>query len=485
MSNNNFGLNNFEDFDEFEKKELNEDNKSAIETFLLDTPVKKEPNFEFRKKIEQKKEVEDEENKEEINQTEPLIENKDFGIFWDSRYDGDFINFYDYKNSPIYKEPAVVYVGPSSTVGLLNTNNIKIYKDLETRNFAIVNPDDEWKKELKRERIYNHFLLDVISDKLKIKINTEWDPIFIENIDECQNYERNAKTIFICPTRDVSNFDEFHSKFLLVPLLETIIHLHQEFYNFSLIQIAIKLNDGYDPEKFGTKIKIMDYVFNFFRDEIKKICSIEKTSIHRIFISDFNIFFKHSKTGLTKKQEVSIAIHMSSVVLRPISLEYSDYSYGNIPYLIRPGQKNQSTHGKNEHILCENGPISFSKVTGNNRNKPCAEYFTKITVFPKKVFEGKMYPSFIMGICESGKSILSRNIVLRGKIFDDITVRENLIINEMYISFSAGVLTRSTDFTKCFSNLILTKEQLAIRSNFIHFIHGLLLDVSGDKNFTP
>lgn len=391
-------------------------------------------------------------------------------IFWDSKYDGDIIRFYDYKNEIICEKQASVYIGATTVIGTRNSTGL--YRDPETKNFAIINPDEEWKVDVKKERIYDWFLLKVISEEFKISMNTLWEPVYITKIKDCDLYEKNPTRIFICYSKDLPDFPEYHSKYILVPLLDTIIQLHQEYFNFSLMDIGMSIIGKYDPDIFHDQIKTLKYVFEKFKAEIMEVCQIEITSIHRLYDSNFNLYFRHSKTGLTKKQEIHVATYITNVVSRPSSLEYHEKSYGNIPYLIRSIPVNKKTSETTK--IYENGPISYSKATSTNKTLSCTEFFLSIIIFPKTIYLEKNYPSFYMGIVE--KNIGTREFVLRGKIFEGITVRENLIIYEMYIVFCAGALTVNKSFLDCHSNLVLNADQIVVRSGFISFIQKLLVN---------
>jgi len=168
------------------------------------------------------------------------------------------------------------------------------------------------------------------------------------------------------------------------------------------------------------------------------------------------------------------------VISRPLSFEYDikNRSYGNIPYHIKH-YTNLKKDQKNKTV-CENGPIGYTprnQILDFYYNCPQSEHFIYITIFPKMIFDNVQYHTFYIGIVQKSNTLNSREFVLRGKIFENITLREYLIINEMYYSFCMKKLERNTDFSNCHKSLPLLNKDSSVRIKLINFIKEELISV--------
>ncbi len=397
-------------------------------------------------------------------------------IYWDSKYDGEYLIFYDYEGSEMFKVLSSIYVGSIdkiNSLGLKN-NNLRLLI-CENKHFAIVNPSDQWKKDLKREKLYDWHLLNCITDDLDLKINTVWNPIYVEKLEECDQYEScdqhklDKNTIFICESSDVDNFQDYYFNFILVPLIDTLQHLFQKYYNCTLLQIAM-IAYGKFNTKFHDKKYLMNYLFDLHKDEIMDVCSKEKISIHRIYTSNFNIYFNHTGSGFAFKNEILNITTLVNVIARPLSLECNQKTYGNIPWLIKDKRNNK---------LIENGPIGYQPIQNIIADIE-GENYLKITIFPKREYNGKRFNSYYIGLMKTRQAD-SIDFVIRGEIFEGISVLEELILREMYSLFHKELLTMQMDFTKTLRYIPFQEDQLKLRKDFIRMIQSDLVDNSNSR----
>lgn len=401
------------------------------------------------------------------------------------KYNGDEIFFYNLKGDVVYKEAVHMRTALIKSFDLsieeynktaeklkkekFNFVDILVFSDRENKICAFPYFTEEetpiqeiMKKYTTQKDVYRWVLVGFVLMKRKLTIETDWKIVHLETPDftNCEN------SYIICES--IETFPDFERHSLnrpIIPILDTILHIHKEFYCCTLEQIATIINKCYS-EKFADKNYLIDFVFNYFKDELVEICKKEICPIHKIYQCNFYYTFEHSRTipDIPIHSTISEPLRFMEVCVRPRScvVTGSSKSYGDIPFTLKPITGNFSIFG----------PLMIQpliKCQRKGRGERDDEHYHCLDIYPGLEFEGVYYPPFYMGFkyIEDDK----RDFVCRGKIFDDMSVRELLILRDNYngrILFDNFKTYRNPD--SFYLNFRLNDKENIVRKKFMTFL---------------
>lgn len=403
-----------------------------------------------------------------------------------TKYNGDEIFFYNLNGDVIYQEPVHMRTAKmndfdscieqyNNTIEERNKLNngsekkfdfgsIDVFSDHAngTYGFLYFIQESDFHQEIMksftiRKPVYEWILIKSVSLKRNMTIDTDWKISF----DDVDNSYLMCESIESYP-----NFEKHSLKRPIIPLLDTILHIHKEFYCCTLEQIAIMINRGYS-ENFANKKFLMNFVFDSFKDELIQICKDETVPIHKIHMCNFYYTFKHSKEIPEKSfyPAISQGRRFIDVCVKPRSyVDGQMKSYGDIPYL--------KSHQKEDGVSFCFGPLMIrerSKCTNTYTHANDDEHYYCLDIFPGVEFEGVKYPPFYMGFKYIEDD--TRDFICRGKIFDDLSVREQLILRDNYngkILFNNFKIYREPG--NFYSNFRLNDKENTVRKNLMIFI---------------
>jgi hypothetical protein len=339
--------------------------------------------------------------------------------------------------------------------------------DLDETNSLVINPkilSNLTPVEGKSWHVRNCMMKD-----LEYTIFTDWDPIFLAT-EMCKEIATdNIPKYAIIPSIKTPTFIENHDSHYLIPLLDTLSHIDQRWVNMTLCQVACAI-EGSFREEFNDEHWLMEFLFNHYRKEFKKLCVIENTPLFRLHQCGFNITFDYDTFNTVIPQRINVTKEMKDVVMFPLSRIFNDKTYGNIPWLIGDSVTKSDVIKKAITIVHSSG---FFKLT----DYPDIEgvVFNNVCVFPEMEIDNRKYPagSFI-GIVryEDGTT----DSILCGEVFDETTTREQIIITFLFDAFISGHLYTELDTSKILRNLKLEGKQLPVRKVFIDKIQSVLLN---------
>jgi len=338
--------------------------------------------------------------------------------------------------------------------------------ELGKDEYLIVNPT--CRDQMKPCSDYLWIVKELLLGK-KWKIDTDWKLEFVETIPD----EPDKNVTYVIPKLGcMSPPNGIH----VLPMLETIHHTHQEFYPMTLIQIATCLERQFIG-LFKSKVEVCKYLYAKFKDEFDSICQVERIPIEKIHKCEFKATYKYIKSPELQINTPKKARTMENVTMLAASYLESSTSYGNYPW---------STSSK---AIFETGvdlapvlfsPFIFFKDNSRYNNRPTAARYDMITVFPSVVFRKKYYNSgSYIGVVGMGNDV--SDIVIRGDLFEDLSVKEYYIIIEIYRAFKRNMLGKNTAVTSIYKEVPLSDEDNTIREDFITLIMQSLLGTTKDQ----
>ena len=397
-----------------------------------------------------------------------------FTPFYYHKYDGTQLFFYNRSHKIINQTAAIMYTGSielknncGGTVLYTSSNN-------KEKDMYVLNPSNA--KKLIRLRKFEWLMVQKICELNKYKIFTKWAPVYCTTKKEIlEAIEKEEKDIVI-PNTEIEGYRECSLKTPLIPLHEIILHLYQEYFNMTLVQIAVKLETYYNPDFFDIK-KVMKFLFENFRSSFESLCITEIVPLHELHESNFNITFGHfyERKDFTKEITISKALH--NVYVKPYSNLFASETYGNIPWIVGNLRQTRDDNVSCSHQKCVfyNGPLGFfnSKIAFEDKKEP--EHFLYIIVFKALEYDSKIYPQgAMMGLVAGDDG--SQDIIFRGEIFESMSVREQLILTSLFQVFIVGDLKSYQKFTKSYATLPLTLEQQRVRNDFIRIFQDELFN---------
>ena len=398
--------------------------------------------------------------------------------FHDVRYDGEVIMLFDDAGRLMKNYQAILYRGTPEIVKKSGGLHQKRINDVES---LVINPSNL--SDLVTAKDYGWYVKDCIMKEIGASIFTDWKIVFVAG-------EFPQKTLsdeyYVVSSIKLPMFLANKNSVHLVPLLETLIHIDQKWSGMTLCQIACSIAGRFEVQ-FNDQLKLMSYLFNRYRDTLVSLCRVENTPLNKLYQSEFNITFQHNHTKLPTISNIRVVKRLENVVMLPLSRLICERTYGNIPWLIASGRDRDDIERKAKFI---SHPFGFFENAIHYNEMKESVLFKNVCILPQMFIkepiqnedgsENSITHTYSVGaiigivVFEDG----SRDTVLRGELFDNITTKEQLILTFMFNAFVGGHLTESTNCASILRNLKLYEDQINVRRWFIEAIQQILFSVS-------
>lgn len=405
--------------------------------------------------------------------------------FYDYKFDGKSVSFYNLEGEVISETRATMRsIDYEKRERLTDNREItEICIDSVQRKVGVLHYEGQTpgqQKFIVANTIENPFLfvfytIKAIAKYKNLEPEINWNPIFL--IGDEEPGDRHG--VFICESLEKYPlcFDIKNKKYI-VPLLDTITHIHKEYFCCTLEQIAIRIHGCYD-EKFFNKKELMSYLFNHFKEEFKKICIDECIPIQKIHTCVFNFTFSHCFETMDVSEEInsagvtSISDPSISFYLRPISVTKTDKrSYANVLRKVQPDK---------EVRYFDFGPLTVTKTNIINYNdlSNSLEAYYSLDFFNDVKIGGVSYKPFYIGLKYDKDSKV--DFVFRGEIFNDFTLKEQLVLREIYITKFIEGLEIPTDSYNYYREMRIPSHENTVRDQLI-FGLGNIIPSKARKN---
>jgi hypothetical protein len=374
-------------------------------------------------------------------------------VVHDVKYNDEAVTTYDWQGRPIDTFQTLVYKGKPEIVKQAGSLHTRALNEYET---IAINPKNL--RGLLATVHYGWFCKVSVLKENNIVINTNWEPVYITGDTPVT---MTTKTV-----RIVSSVKSSHYKpgLCMVPLLETLVHMRQWFNGMTLHQIASHVFGQADPA-FSIEASLMDFLFRRFEDEFKELCLVEYTPIHRLFQCDFNMTFNHNVEKENLSSTLRIVKHMKNVTVLPVSRLFSEKTYGNIPWTIGDSRKKEAIQKQAMLIAM---PLAYMECSVSLNEMPFSIHYQDVTVFPNS-HHGSVSS---IGIVNIGKD---QDVFMRGELFEDTSVREQLIIMLMYKKHLDKDLKPGTNYVDGLRYISFSEKERVVRPELINYIRDTLL----------
>lgn len=405
--------------------------------------------------------------------------------FFDFKYDGSCARFYNSNKELIGEKNNIkMRMMSESNYKLLDIKPLISLFDAENKYVVFIVHDglSEEEKSLFEsysvpcERSYSFFLRKSSSNLTGIYPETDWKPIYF-----CSENPKDITEgqFLICESNKIAK--KLQTNMFVLPLLETILHIHQEYFCCTLEQIAVRINGSYTDD-FYDKEKLMKFLFEHFRREFREICINEAISIQEIHSSVFNYTFMHAKdasiycddkyrsclNGIKEINEICY-LYPTSVGIQSGTIQKK--SYGNIFAIInRPNLQKE--------FIYDFGPLSVVRSfdrefqSAFRENKNTYEKFIALSFFNNIKIGDKKYPPFYMGFRFDTDDRFS--FCFRGEIFRDFSLREEMILTEIYRSKFIKNIEIPSNYEKFFADYKFKDSQKTVRGDILSHLNSLI-----------
>lgn len=388
-------------------------------------------------------------------------------VCYDARYEGEFVLVYDHEGKIVQSLTASLYKGAPSVVRQSGGSHIQNISEDEA---IIINPRNL--SQLTSIMDYGWYVKDRVLKDNNLQIHTDWQPLFILDSESVVAIpaRKSANEIYVVPSIKSPAYMENRTRLPMVPLLETMICLRIQYKGMPLKQIASQVKGEFDP-MFNDTTKLMRFLFEFYREELQELCKTENTPLHKLYQSLFNLTFGHNTPRTISITDIRVKKQLEDVYMVPLSRLFHEKTYGDIPWLIWDRQEKNAIEKKKDSFILH--PFGFFKKSGQVTDIEEAIYFQHVIILPEIIAGEKRYPAgSIMGMIIHKDG--SEDTLLRGELFEDTTLREQIILSLMYISFIRRTLTPTTDSTNIWRNLSYHEDQITVRKPFIRAIQATL-----------
>jgi hypothetical protein len=378
-------------------------------------------------------------------------------IFYDVKFDGESLIFFDRTNKVAGSIPANIYKGLPEIVKRSGSKHTRHYSESES---IVVNPTTTTR--LTSTTLFGWYAKHSIMTEYGLTINTNWD---VHYVSEPTDMVEDRQVIYVVASTKSPLYKQG-----MVPLLDTLIHIRQHYWGLTLKQIATYIKGEFD-HKFLQQEYLLRYLFEIYREEMRVLCRVENTPITKLYQCDFNVTFDHDFEKENPMSTVRCIKHLKEVILIAVSSIFHDKTYGNIPWTMSAADRKLALQ-RDAKFLCM--PLVYLKDSGEAEDIPDGIYYQDISIFPEVTLLGRDYTAgSSIGIVKYNDG--TQDVVMRGELFDDTSVREQMIIMLMYDRYIQGDLAPSTRFDKGYRNIELSEQERKVRKELIEYIQDTLL----------
>jgi hypothetical protein len=367
---------------------------------------------------------------------------------FDVKYDNSVVHFYDEKLKEIGRVSLTVQCHRADVVDasdgknkVIMTNNMCLCYDATNVVAGDVSS------------LYPWYVVSSAVIKAGMSMNNIWAPAFVyidKGVPIVRNFSEKSNIIVVpdvktslalkglAPDYIESMKLPSFKQYLIMPLQETIIRLFPIYTSMTLMRMMIYLKKRYTEDMERTE-NVMVFLFDHFLNEFNKVSKREACSFADLHMNSFQNTFK-TETAVrsvsrvaqsvsfyaTKKGEPALMIARSGF--------FSSEEYGDIPWFLA-SDKEQEAVSSMEKVKHWNG--TFVILPGEPKVLIRGEriLYIKLIIFPQMRIGGYIHEyGSMIGVLPNG------HLDFRGKLFDDMTPREEFIIASMVGHFANDTL---------------------------------------------
>jgi len=384
---------------------------------------------------------------------------------FDVRYDDSQVRFFDHKLREIKATSLVVM-----TCSLDQAEACKGIRSVKLKNTTLI-ADPQNLRGTDEGSCYKWFVKSSALVKESLVMNDTWSPAFVRlnaGLLERSNMDVNTNLIVVpdmrtCLTLKASG--EYNG-FLVLPLLKTITHLFPIHAGRSLEKVCIMVHGGYE-NWMRDSFRVMSYLFEKFKTTLNDLSQREACAISELHSCFFENTFKTSLHQnpyhrVTSGSEVSI-VCLERMHMFVKSAFICTETFGDIPWYIASEADTEKLRAEKPVL---NGVFAFVKE--NSKLVPRGEsiFYDRVIILPKMEIAGVAY--------EYGSMIgtLGSCFDFRGCLFEDMSIKEEVMIGFLVNEFNNNGLSRETDAIQAFKHVPLPTE---CRTELVEKLKNILL----------
>jgi hypothetical protein len=368
---------------------------------------------------------------------------------FDVRYDGNVVRFYD-KHLNEFEQTSL-------TVQCIRSDLSEIvdgFNKLPLRNGMLLVSDSTIRSP-DQSASYGWYVLSSALIKTKIKMNTDWNPAYLwietskkkvtGDTSESNNEERMINGITgdtnLIVVPDLITAFHIRKKmeyrnFLILPLLETIANIFPIYTGLTLSRLVARILGGYDEEWMDKPGRVMCVLFGKFVNKFNEISTKEACPFSELHSCLFRNTFKQSIPERPPLDKTGVSFYCTKpnerVIMTVKSSLFSSEDYGDIAWSLATDAERASLAPKDK-VRHWNG--IFIILPEDTRIQPKGESITyqRLVVFPRMEIGQQIYEyGSMMGLT------LGMGLDYRGPLFEDMSPREEMIIQFLFDKFING-----------------------------------------------
>jgi hypothetical protein len=370
---------------------------------------------------------------------------------FDVKYDGDVVKFYDERLNEFDQVSLTVHCSRSDLLeAIQGSNKISLRNGMCLVSDATnIQGTDEGT---------SHMWYAKLSGLLKAKLsmNTSWNPAFVYIKRDGEDRGKFRKSDFapntnivIVPDNDTciqmkkkENLELWNperTNYLIMPLLETIRNVYPIHTGLTLRRLVAKLEGEYNEEWMEKPHRVMSVLFHKFIGKFNELSQREACSLGELHKCLFPNTFRVSLSARPSSSSYIGTTFFStdlkeSVIMTTKSSLFAAEDYGDVPWFLVSDKERETISG-NKNVRHWNKEFVILSDQNNMALRSDSVEYRLLVVFPRMDIDGQ--------IREYGSTIgwpANGQVDFRGPLFDDISPREEMIIEFLFEKFALGTL---------------------------------------------
>lgn len=386
-------------------------------------------------------------------------------------YDGNNVNLFDRNLTIIRTVSIAIYTSTRENAVGVGGQNIRQLG----QNSVLFHSPTSTNANCTAVQSYAFYAKHSVLRKLDYRMNDAWNPLYISTPSAGGGAVGNLQdhNIIIVPNLEIMNLiaGSFPNT-LIMPLFETMNNIFPDLSGFNLKQMC-----SYIERKFISEHNDIMYCMNFlFTRNVNRFSTLSDTeaiSMSDLYRSTFNITFNHNHMNIAEKQNF---IPMSANYLKDVKMVVksslvNQAVYGDIPWYI---SKNT------EQYLAQKKHYSGNFLFFDNETRIDSQDkigYYHIIFFPEITIDDKYYPagSFIGWRIEE-----MPYIEFRGELFFDMTLKEHMIIHNLFHLIVQEDYQSRLDLISAFR---LLPFECNCRDNFINEVTRQMVEIKNVRRY--
>jgi len=408
----------------------------------------------------------------------------------DVRYDGEFVTLIDGMGQTMSTHTALLFRGVPEVVKKAGGSHVTKLSDSES---LVINPREV--VQLGEVNAFYWYVKDCIMKDVGCRMFAEWKPIYVPDVPMV--WQAGVEGGYRLPPKQAPEqyyvvqsikspiYAAKRGTTVMVPLLETLVHVNKVWSHMTLCQIACSITGIFRPD-FNDKLRLMEFLFEHARPLFADLCRTENVPLHKLHQCDFNVTFEHNQPRSSYVGMIRVMKKLDNVVMIPLSLVVSKRSYGDIPWLIADPHVKEDIMKKAKFI---SSPFGFFENLVQYTELEGSVLFRNLCILPEVVVEEealdesgskvsrKVYPpGSMLGIVVYDDG--TKDTVFRGELFENISTKEQMILTFLFNAYVEGQLDQVIDCSRILRTLPLYEEQLIVRKPFIDAVQKMLFSIT-------